>query len=302
MVDKLPRDHHFIPAFYLTQWAGQNKKLVEYSLKHGKLIPKSVGPAGTGFEFDLYAFNELPGADSQFLEQKFFDYTDQTAHKALQLHLSGAPGDEWTPELRSGWSRFLLGLLLRHPDAMPELRAAAHAIWQGTGGRAQINYEQLKLPDDPPTLDEFLETRDPLVHAKMKLNLIIRSFDNEQVGKHINGMHWAVVDVSQARHRLLTSDRAVHIKKLKSPDAVVFLPISPTKIFVATNERWPMEQLRQTPANEIVKLTNQYVCAKARRYVWAQDQTQTSFVKKYMSIEMEPTPFFPNIGKVAEAA
>jgi hypothetical protein len=25
-----PRDHHFIPAFYLKQWAGPNGKLVEY--------------------------------------------------------------------------------------------------------------------------------------------------------------------------------------------------------------------------------------------------------------------------------
>jgi hypothetical protein len=33
-----PRDHHFIPVFYLKQWVGPTNKLVEYSIKHDKLI------------------------------------------------------------------------------------------------------------------------------------------------------------------------------------------------------------------------------------------------------------------------
>lgn len=36
----IPRDHHFIPAFYLRQWCGAGDKLVEYTIKHRKLIPK----------------------------------------------------------------------------------------------------------------------------------------------------------------------------------------------------------------------------------------------------------------------
>ena len=56
----VPHDHHFIPAFYLTQWTAPDKKLVEYTIKNGKLIDKSVGPRATGWETDLYAFPELP--------------------------------------------------------------------------------------------------------------------------------------------------------------------------------------------------------------------------------------------------
>ncbi len=37
-----PHRHHFIPAFYLRQWHGADEKLVEYTIKHGKLIPKPV--------------------------------------------------------------------------------------------------------------------------------------------------------------------------------------------------------------------------------------------------------------------
>jgi hypothetical protein len=44
----IPRDHHFIPAFYLRQWCDHTGKLIEYTIKHGKLISKPVGPSATG--------------------------------------------------------------------------------------------------------------------------------------------------------------------------------------------------------------------------------------------------------------
>src|ERR1700747_3219763 len=126
----IPRDHHFIPAFYLRQWCGPDGKLCEYTIKRGKLIPKPVGPNATGYQFDLYAFPELPADQSQFIEQKFFDYADRTASDALKLHFVGNAA-AWSSELISAWSRFVIALHLRHPDAMPELRTAAQAIWEG---------------------------------------------------------------------------------------------------------------------------------------------------------------------------
>lgn len=72
----IPHDHHFIPAFYLRQWCDHTGKLIEYTIKHGKLISKPVGPTATGYEFDRYAFPELPLDQSQVIEQKFFEYPD----------------------------------------------------------------------------------------------------------------------------------------------------------------------------------------------------------------------------------
>jgi hypothetical protein len=125
-----PRDHHFTPAFYLKQWANPSGKLIEYTRKGGKLISKPVGPRSTGYERDVYAFPELPSNTTQYLEQVFFAYADQKASDALdnQLGITAVP---WTSELISAWSRFMVGLHLRHPDAMPEMRAAAKKIWEG---------------------------------------------------------------------------------------------------------------------------------------------------------------------------
>lgn len=182
-----PRDHHFIPAFYLKQWAGPDGKLVEYTRKGGKLIAKPVGPRSTGYERDLYAFPELPPDAAQYLEQMFFAYADQKASDALDNHL-GVAVLAWTSELLSAWSRFVIAIHLRHPDAMPELREAAKSIWDASGADYQARYEAIKKPSDPATLDEYLAQRDPLAPVKVRVNLIIKALDNEIVGAHINQM------------------------------------------------------------------------------------------------------------------
>src|SRR5882672_7591028 len=102
-----PRDYHYIPVFYLKQWTRLDRKLTEFTVKHGKLIAKPVGPKGTGFQTDLYAFPELPPELAQHIEDIFLKYADNTASLALNILLSG--GNSWTSELRSAWSRFLIG-------------------------------------------------------------------------------------------------------------------------------------------------------------------------------------------------
>ena len=89
------------------------------------------------------------------------------------------------------------------------LRAGAQAIWEGSGAVFQSGYEAIRKPDDPETFDEYLQTRDPLVAIKMRLNMIVKSFDNDILGTHINGMKWAVIDVSASPARFLLSDRPV---------------------------------------------------------------------------------------------
>lgn len=290
-----PIDHHFIPAFFLAQWADVTNKLIEYTIKHGKLIAKPVGPRATGYESHLYSFPELPPQAAQFLEAVFFNYADRVAADALRNHLSATP-TQWTTELISAWSRFVIALHLRHPDAMPELRAAAKSVWHGSGAAYQAQYEAIKKPEDPPTFDEYLAAHDPLTATKVHVNMIVKVFDNEILGKHLNNMTWGVIDVGNSPCRFLLSDRAVVFANLNNPDGVAYLPISPTKIFVAVNTPDRLQRLRALPPREIVHNSNRFLVGRARRFVWAHDQSQRTFIEKHMSQRMESTPLFPNIG------
>lgn len=291
-----PHRHHFIPAFFLKQWAGTDGKLIEYSLKHQKLIAKRVGPNSTGFEYDLYAFPDLPPETQQFVEQRFFDYADRTASKALELHLTNADRSTWNVELISAWSRFVIALHLRHPDAMPELRVAAQSVWDGSGEESQCRYEKIRKPEDPATFDEFIALRDPLVGTKMRVNLIIKSFDNDILGRHINNMIWAVIDLSQAKNQILMTDRPVVITWLNQARGYITLPIGPTKLFVAVNDKRTLDIFRRMNPGQIVRNANKFSVTHARRFVWAQDEMQTLFIKNNMCKAMEPLPLLPNIG------
>ena len=292
----VPRDHHFIPAFYLKQWAGPDGKLIEYTRKGGKVIAKPIGPRSTGYERDLYAFPELPADAAQFMEQVFFAYADQKASDALDNHL-GIASLPRTSELVSAWSRFVIAIHLRHPDAMPELRDAATSIWGASGADYQARYEAIRKPTDPPTFDEWITARDPLLPVKVRVNQIIKALDNEEVGAHVNQMIHAVIDLSASPYRLLTSDRPVELSNLKAPNGVLSIPISPTKMFAAVNDRAVLDKLRRADPRKLVADVNTFVVSRARRFVWAQDCSQERFIENRMSTKLEPTPLMPNIGR-----
>jgi hypothetical protein len=290
-----PIDHHFIPAFFLAQWTDGSGKLVEYTIKHDKLIAKSVGPRATGYDQHLYSFPELPPDAAHFLEAVFFNYADRVAAEALRNHLSKTPVP-WTVELISAWSRFVIALHLRHPDAMPELRAAAKSVWDGGSEAYQARYDAIRQPEDPATFDEYLAVRDPLTATKVSINMIVKVFDNDILGRHLNNMTWGVIDVDYSPYRFLLSDRAVVFANLNNAEGVVYLPLGPTKIFVAVNTPGRLQQLSKLPPRELVHISNRFLVGRARRFVWAHDQSQSAFISKHMSRRMEPTPLLPNIG------
>jgi hypothetical protein len=41
--------HHYIPIFYLKQWAGDDKRICEFGRPYDRAKPRRVHPAGTGY-------------------------------------------------------------------------------------------------------------------------------------------------------------------------------------------------------------------------------------------------------------
>ena len=111
--------HHYIPVFYLKQWAGPDQRVCEYSRPYKIVKPKRVHPDGTGYVRGLYT---VPGAEpnvAEFIEREFLKPTDSVASDVLRLLLTGQQID-WTTITRSAWSRFIISLMLRNPS-----------MWQG---------------------------------------------------------------------------------------------------------------------------------------------------------------------------
>ena len=167
----------------------------------------------------------------------------------------------------------------------------------GRRGGLQERYEAIREPGDPAAFDELLAQRDPLTPVKMQANLIIKALDNDIVGAHLNQMRWATIDLSGVADA--ATDLRPPGRNLQSQGAgrLLSIPISATKMFVAANEEAIFAKLRAVDPCEIVADVNSFVVVRARRFVWAQDASQETFIVDNMSAKLEPMPLLPNIGR-----
>jgi hypothetical protein len=90
--------HHYIPVFYLKQWAGADERICEYKQRYHGVLPKRVYPDATGYVHGLYNVPGLPSEDIQYVEKRFMQAVDDRASVALrgahggQVRDSGAIG------------------------------------------------------------------------------------------------------------------------------------------------------------------------------------------------------------------
>ena len=80
-----PLKHHFTPAFYLRQWAGDDGQLCEFSKPYGNVVkPKRTHPESTGYVERLYSVEGLPDAVAHVVESRFMQPLDESGVKGAR--------------------------------------------------------------------------------------------------------------------------------------------------------------------------------------------------------------------------
>jgi hypothetical protein len=288
-----PRNHHYIPVFYLKRWAaGEDQKLFEYSRPYRKVVCKRVGPRATGWEKDLYSYPELPLEERHIIESQFFSRTDQLASDALDRLYT--PHPEWTAHLVTAWSRFVQNFRIRHPDSIKELRAHIAKTWDKTDDYYEREYAKTRGADSPPTLSEYMKVVDLQTAIKLQMKLLHAAIDNGRLGQRINDMHWRVIILGSSAYPLLTSDWAA---ELAFAQDVLSLPIGPKRLFVASNSEQTLRSVAGADPRRLSASVNRFVVTRARRYVYASDETQTRFIEKHFGAAREAEPLWPSLGQ-----
>jgi hypothetical protein len=152
--------HHYIPVFYLNKWTDANARLVEFSRPYGKTVtPRWTSPDGTGYVRGLNTLPNLPASDAARFETVVLQNVDSLAATAFQKLLSDNK-TLWTPKPRSAWTRFLLSILLRNPEAIARaVRYMERAVGPGADESRKL-YEAVKGLHDP-SFEDFLK-----IHGK----------------------------------------------------------------------------------------------------------------------------------------
>jgi hypothetical protein len=287
----MAQDHHYIPAFYLRRWTDDGGRLYGFCRPHKKLIGKQYTPERIGFETDLYTFPEAGPTGESYLEDQFLRILDQGASDALR-HIETTLCKPEDARLRSGWSRFLMSLILRHPEGVQRLTDVARQFEREVEEDFKANYDQHRLPSDPPTFEEYRKgmKSGPVYEAQTAIMLLQRLMDNPQLGSFLNGLVWKVVPLASA-YTLLTSDRPlVMTNGLVKPGDHLALAIGPRKLFIAANTPETASRLAAIRHDELVSQMNDRVCKQARRYVFAIDDRQRTFVDRRLALKWPSTP------------
>jgi hypothetical protein len=222
--------HHYIPVFYLKQWARDNGRLCEFSKPYDRVKPRRTHPDGTAYVDGLNTVEGLPPAEAQYLETVFFQIADDTAAQALKILLSPTPWN-LTPKVRSGWSRFIMSLMVRSPEALEKYKAVAAAVFKEALVDIEASYAKERGPKDPPTYAEYAQLHGPNPAARTIVRTIQTLADNAELGRQINRMRWTVLSVTRPKFELLTSDRPMLLTNgIGPPRGELLMPISPFRL------------------------------------------------------------------------
>jgi hypothetical protein len=179
----VPRDHHYVPRFYLKRWAGDDAQLCEYKLVRGRIHVRRTYPKGTGYQRDLYRVDGIPEHLAHIVESKFMHMVDTQANYAVEKILSG--DKDWDSKVRDGWVRFLLSLRFRNPEAVACIKRQMEDVWKAALENLRASYSARKRPNDPETFEEFLARTEIEAPQKAALILLQQIIDNERVGPTI---------------------------------------------------------------------------------------------------------------------
>lgn len=248
----------------------------------GQIVFKHKGPASMGYKDDLYALFDVPESLKQWLEENFFQSADNDASIALRRMLAGDL--QFDNDMRSSWSRFIMSLMARTPDRIEYVRGAYEAEIPNFRHSLEEAYDLDNIGKVPqPTAEQ----REAAIKQAISLGtgrLIQGVMDLPNIGVQLNGMIWNIRTIEAAGGRFfLTSDKPVYLSKgLQHDDAFFTLPISSTKLFLASKSQAELDRLGQMSEADIVQAVNKTVVQQAIKYVYAKSDLERNFVFKHL--------------------
>ncbi|UWU75922.1 DUF4238 domain-containing protein [Bradyrhizobium huanghuaihaiense] len=283
--------HHYLPEFYLKQWAGPDGRLCEYARPYDKVKAQMKHPGGTGYVRGLYTLKGVPPELEDAFENQFLSIADGTAAVALRIMLD----DRKIPPMREKWAwvRFILTLIHRNPEGVERNFAKLKACFDGERVRELLkDYDKLKQKDDPPTAEEWLERNKDRVAEISKLEVMANVMQSELVGNRLLSMCWHLGRFENLKHTILTSDRPIIMTNgLKADDSHMVMALSPQHMLVIAATEKVAKEVTSMPSLEIVQTWNDRMARQARKYVYGTNNRHLRFVENRLGEKLVWSPF-----------
>lgn len=285
-----PNKHHFLPVFYLKQWAGADGRLTQFHKPYGHDVKANrKHPDGTGYIKRLYEISGLPDKMAMRFEREYFSPADSQAANALKAIYGWHEGYQWPRNLRQAWTRFLMSLLFRMPEDIRKLKHIARYDFPESDPELHEEYLKIRDDSDPPTLADYLRTAPQSVYDEIAMDAALKMMDNSAVGTGMMNMRWSTCHFPDME--FLTSDRPIVMTDvLNRPDSHLVLPVGPHRVFLAVHDRKHAQQIWAIPPKHFVTMINISVVEQANEYVYGPTDAQLRFVQNRMGKHRVPSP------------
>lgn len=273
---------HLVPAYlssaYLVSWAVRSTLCAMRKIG-SEIVVESVPADAAVLTPQPRDNDDLPSELTQQIEQHLAALALLDPAAALQP-IRERRAAEWNDVARRDFSRFIVALLLRHPSVVAQVASAVRDIVDTGTRERQTRYAAKR--SDPKTFAEYVTRSDPQAPAQAATGYLQKVLDGDAIAAAIDKMQWARIDVSQARFTLLSSDLPLDIPlNLTDKTAYVALPLSPTALFVASNNPGLLDTLSRHDPSKVVRMMNQVTVERARDCIFSVDDSQLAFVKHH---------------------
>lgn len=276
----IPRDHHYLPKFYLERWATDGK-LVRYVRPlgaDGKLDCKWKSPKSIAYQENLYHLPDIQDpVESQHLELRFFQQIDDRAAKALQK-LDASITGSW--EDRVALAQFMISLLHRSPSRLAQIRA-----------------ELEERTADAPYRDLDGDAFDNAVKATAN-RLLASLIESDSAVKIITEFKIFKVQVGDTKQRFITSDRPITVStQLISPDAFMIMPYAPDRLVILAKHETIATSFSSQYADVLVTGINTAIVEQSADIIVANDKSATRMIDR-LFLQPSPGRIFDAIGLI----
>ncbi|WP_166416384.1 DUF4238 domain-containing protein [Cochlodiniinecator piscidefendens] len=284
-----PKDHHYIPAFYLKKWTRTEAdgKLIEFRKVYGgKVVFKECSEKATGFERYLYSKETaVPAILDHSLESGFMKNLDDKGSKILGQMLSGSL--TMTLGERNLWSKFIAILMLRSPE---EMKASDESFWEHCELAAKEHeewYKGVRDFKDPATFLDLMKELPPHEIKGIQHSSLMKFSDGKKFVPFLSNLVWAIRKLPHPKLPLLTSDRPVFCNnRLSFPDGLLFMPLSPDTVLYAQPAGAVSHPILGSASdNETMRFCNKKIVGQANQYVWANHPAHRLFIERHLGME-----------------
>ena len=197
--------HHYVPEFYLNQWAADCGKILTVRNIRNNIVRKWHAAKFTGFQFNLYSYHEdFDVEDRSEIETKYFKPLDDAGARIMSKIISKTPLERKDAIL---WAQFITSMVMRTPESIAKIKSKGkHAIITEMSS-AQNEYSSLKDKSDPDTPIDWLQIDRPGLIENFGLMQIPKIGLNEYAMRNVLSFSWQTVEFNNSSKPILSSDR-----------------------------------------------------------------------------------------------